>query len=111
MVKCVKKFIPLFLIYLTVFQRINRKWEKMENECKIYCQPDYLQKSNMGKNDSSSEVHIFFINSRLKLQILYYNIFHYFLHFCEPGSSVSIVSNYGMDDWASIPNRGRGFFL
>jgi hypothetical protein len=27
------------------------------------------------------------------------------------GSSVSIVSDYGLDDWGSIPDRGRGFFL
>jgi hypothetical protein len=27
------------------------------------------------------------------------------------GSSVSIVSDYGLDNWGSIPNRGRGFFL
>jgi hypothetical protein len=26
-------------------------------------------------------------------------------------SSVSIVSDYGLDDWGSIPDRGRGFFL
>jgi hypothetical protein len=29
----------------------------------------------------------------------------------EPGSSVSIVSDYGLDDQGSIPDRGRGFFL
>jgi hypothetical protein len=29
----------------------------------------------------------------------------------EPGSSVSIVSDYGLDGWGSFPNRGRGFFL
>jgi hypothetical protein len=27
------------------------------------------------------------------------------------GSSVSIVSDYGLDDWGSIPDRGRGLFL
>jgi hypothetical protein len=27
------------------------------------------------------------------------------------GSSVSIVSDYGLDDRGSIPDRGRGFFL
>jgi hypothetical protein len=27
------------------------------------------------------------------------------------GSSVSIVSNYGLDDRGSIPDRGRGFFF
>jgi hypothetical protein len=27
------------------------------------------------------------------------------------GSSVSIVSDYGLDDRSSIPDRGRGFFL
>jgi hypothetical protein len=27
------------------------------------------------------------------------------------GSSVSIVSDYRLDSWGSIPNRGRGFFL
>jgi hypothetical protein len=27
------------------------------------------------------------------------------------GSSVSIVSDYGLDDRGSIPNRGRGFFF
>jgi hypothetical protein len=30
---------------------------------------------------------------------------------CEPGSSVSIVTDYGLDDRGSIPDRGRGFFL
>jgi hypothetical protein len=32
-------------------------------------------------------------------------------HEHELGSLVSIVSDYGLDDQASIPNRGRGFFL
>jgi hypothetical protein len=27
------------------------------------------------------------------------------------GSSVSIVSDYGLDDQGSIPDRGRGFFF
>jgi hypothetical protein len=27
------------------------------------------------------------------------------------GSSVSIVSDYRLDDWVSVPNRDRGFFL
>jgi uncharacterized membrane protein len=27
------------------------------------------------------------------------------------GSSVSIVSDYGLDDRGSIPDRSRGFFL
>jgi hypothetical protein len=27
------------------------------------------------------------------------------------GSSVSIVSDYRLDDWGSIPRRGKGFFL
>jgi hypothetical protein len=27
------------------------------------------------------------------------------------GSSVRIVSDYGLDDWGLIPDRGRGFFL
>jgi hypothetical protein len=27
------------------------------------------------------------------------------------GSSVNIVSDYGLDDRGSIPGRGRGFFL
>jgi hypothetical protein len=27
------------------------------------------------------------------------------------GSSGSIASDYGLDDWGSIPGRGRGFFL
>jgi hypothetical protein len=29
----------------------------------------------------------------------------------ELGSSVSIVFDYGLDDWGSIPGRGKGFFL
>jgi hypothetical protein len=29
----------------------------------------------------------------------------------EPGSSVSIVSGYGLDGRGPIPDRGRGFFL
>jgi hypothetical protein len=31
--------------------------------------------------------------------------------FMSRGSSVSIVSDYGLDDRGSIPDRGRGFFL
>jgi hypothetical protein len=27
------------------------------------------------------------------------------------GSSVSIMTGYGLDDWGSIPDRDRGFFL
>jgi hypothetical protein len=27
------------------------------------------------------------------------------------GCSVSVVSDYKLDDWGSIPNRGRKFFL
>jgi hypothetical protein len=30
---------------------------------------------------------------------------------CELGSSVSIVSGYGLGNQGLIPNRGRGFFL
>jgi hypothetical protein len=30
---------------------------------------------------------------------------------CEPGSSVSRVSDYGLDGQGLIPNRGRAFFL
>jgi hypothetical protein len=36
------------------------------------------------------------------------------IFFSEPVSSVSIVSDYGLDDLAigsSIPSRGNGFFL
>jgi hypothetical protein len=29
----------------------------------------------------------------------------------SPGSLVSIVSDYGLDDWGLIPDRGRGFFF
>jgi hypothetical protein len=29
----------------------------------------------------------------------------------EPGSSGSIVSDYGLDDRASIPGGGKGFFV
>jgi hypothetical protein len=29
----------------------------------------------------------------------------------EPGSSVSIVTGYGLDSRGSIPDKGRGFFL
>jgi hypothetical protein len=29
---------------------------------------------------------------------------------CEPGSSVSTVSDYGLDDRGSIPDRGGRFF-
>jgi hypothetical protein len=39
-------------------------------------------------------------------------IFSSFIYsFGEPGSSVSIVSDYGLDGQDSIPDRGRGFFL
>jgi hypothetical protein len=29
----------------------------------------------------------------------------------EPGSSVSIVSDYGQGERGSMPGRGKGFFL
>jgi hypothetical protein len=29
----------------------------------------------------------------------------------EPGSSISIVSDYGLDAQGSIPGSGKGFFL
>jgi hypothetical protein len=32
-------------------------------------------------------------------------------HFRSLGSSVSIVSDCGLDDWGSIPDRGRRFFF
>jgi hypothetical protein len=28
---------------------------------------------------------------------------------CEPGSIVSIASDYGLDDWGSIPGKCKGF--
>jgi hypothetical protein len=31
------------------------------------------------------------------------------VNFHELGSSVSIMSDYGLDDWGLIPDRGRGF--
>jgi hypothetical protein len=31
--------------------------------------------------------------------------------FLSRGSSVSIVTDYGLDDRGSIPDRGRGFFF
>jgi hypothetical protein len=37
-----------------------------------------------------------------------------FIYLRSRGSSVSIVSDYGLDDWAIgglIPGRGKGFFL
>jgi hypothetical protein len=37
--------------------------------------------------------------------------YYYYYHCCSRSSSVSIVSDYGLDDWGSIPDRGRGFFL
>jgi hypothetical protein len=44
--------------------------------------------------------------------VLRYSIFFYLLKtFVSPGSSVSIVSDYGLDGRGSIPDRGRGFFL
>jgi hypothetical protein len=36
----------------------------------------------------------------------------YFLFSCTPmNSSVSIVSDYRLDDWVAIPGRGKGFFF
>jgi hypothetical protein len=35
---------------------------------------------------------------------------HIWANLNEPGSSVSTVSNYGLDGRCSIPDRGRGFF-
>jgi hypothetical protein len=32
-------------------------------------------------------------------------------YFWSRGSSGSIVTDYGLDDWGSIPDRGRGFFF
>jgi hypothetical protein len=34
-----------------------------------------------------------------------------FIVHCEPGSSVSTVSDYGLDGRGLIRDRGRGFFL
>jgi hypothetical protein len=31
--------------------------------------------------------------------------------YLQRGGSVSIVSDYGLDDRGSIPSRGRGFFV
>jgi hypothetical protein len=43
---------------------------------------------------------------------IYIYIYIYIVCVCvEPGSSVSIVSDYGLDDRGSIPDRGRGFLL
>jgi hypothetical protein len=43
MVQCVKKFLPLRLIYFAIFQRINKKPRiKIRKECKICCQPEYF---------------------------------------------------------------------
>jgi hypothetical protein len=43
------------------------------------------------------------------------NLKSYFLIFCSTirsrGSSGSIVSDYGLDDRGSIPDRGRGHFF
>jgi hypothetical protein len=35
----------------------------------------------------------------------------YFLNLKSWGSSVSVVSDYRLDDQCLIPDRGRGFFL
>jgi hypothetical protein len=46
--------------------------------------------------------------------LLYENVQHFrsvFLYSCEAGSSVSIVTGYGLGNRDSIPDRGRGFFL
>jgi hypothetical protein len=40
--------------------------------------------------------------------LIYYG---YLTRKCELGSSVSIVTGYGLDDWGSIPDGGEGFFL
>jgi hypothetical protein len=34
-----------------------------------------------------------------------------FNFFSEPGSSASIVSDYGLGDQGLIPDKGRGFYL
>jgi hypothetical protein len=40
------------------------------------------------------------------------NTFEFVLFsFVSRGSSVSIVTDYGLDDRVSIPNRGLGFFF
>jgi hypothetical protein len=58
----------------------------------------------------------------IHVNIPYYNVYTYFWDTLyviddraasgrsyESESSVSIVSDYGLDDWGSIPDRGRGF--
>jgi hypothetical protein len=40
-----------------------------------------------------------------------YLVFFWLLIDRSLGSSVSIVSDYGLDDRGSIPDRGRGFFF
>jgi hypothetical protein len=38
------------------------------------------------------------------------NNFRMYFGICEPSGSVTVVSDYGLNDWGSIPDRGRGFF-
>jgi hypothetical protein len=40
-----------------------------------------------------------------------YNILIYFVNYRSRGSSVSIVTDYGLDDRGSIPDRSIGFFF
>jgi hypothetical protein len=47
----------------------------------------------------------------LLLQIRLFNIITALTKRSEPGSSVSAVSDYGLEGRDSIPDRGGGFFL
>jgi hypothetical protein len=41
----------------------------------------------------------------------YFFLFHFFFKKRSRGSSVSAVTDYGLDDRGSIPDRDRGFFF
>jgi hypothetical protein len=50
------------------------------------------------------------MNQVYVLKVYINNILQVMLR-CEPGSSVSAVSEYGLDGQGSIPDRGNGFSL
>jgi hypothetical protein len=67
-----------------------------------------MEKHNSSENDRSAWNALYHTTTQQQ-PVTYENINGY--NMWSRGSSVSIVSDYGLDDRDSIPGRGKGFFL
>jgi hypothetical protein len=70
----------------------------IRGEAKTYQMRNFTMKQPCPVNDNERVSHNHCPYSELAIEV------------CEPGSSVSTVSDYGLDDRGSIFDRGRGFF-